>query len=482
MKTSHLCIRFPVVAAVALAACGAGNASTASAGTSSQSGDNAPPASALNVGAIVRAAVVPQATATLGSIAITPSLLTLSPGSTATVVVTGTYSDGSVRTLSASGETFQTSNANLVTVDASGTVTVSAHAKNASTAVLRVVDKATGMATTGHKDARVTVRTGDGAPTATSVSAVTSTAQRNVNCATIRPFYYEIGNAESALVSGSMDASGQTPITSTTAMSVASASKWIYGTYVVQKRGGAANLTSADVSFLTFTSGYTYMGTDQQGSTCTPPPGGGVDSIQHCLTLPSKTVPGMYFNQRNPATVGTFDYDAGHEENHAGQYQHEISTLDTSDIGPAFVTEFNVGAISLRYTQPLMAGGLYTTPDSYATILRGILSGQLGMLEALGTHPVCAWNGNGCSAPDSPAYPNKWHYSIAHWVEDDPTTGDGAFSSPGAFGFYPWIEANKKFYGIIARSTPSGTGVQNGMVSMLCGHELRAAWESGIEQ
>ncbi len=36
----------------------------------------------------------------------------------------------------------------------------------------------------------------------------------------------------------------------------ASASKWIYGMYVVQNRGGAVNLSAAHVKFLNFTSGY----------------------------------------------------------------------------------------------------------------------------------------------------------------------------------------------------------------------------------
>jgi len=30
--------------------------------------------------------------------------------------------------------------------------------------------------------------------------------------------------------------------------------------------------------------------------------------------------------------------------------------------------------------------------------------------------------------------------------------GDGAFSSPGAFGFYPWIDRTKTNYGVLARS------------------------------
>ena len=83
------------------------------------------------------------------------------------------------------------------------------------------------------------------------------------------------------------------------------------------------------------------------------------------------------------------------------------------------------------------------------------------MRDALGTHAVCAWIGPGCDAVRSPALTVQWHYSISHWIEDDPATGDGAFSSPGAFGFYPWIEANKQYYGVISRFARSGDELQS---------------------
>jgi hypothetical protein len=42
--------------------------------------------------------------------------------------------------------------------------------------------------------------------------------------------------------------------------------------------------------------------------------------------------------------------------------------------------------------------------------------------------------------------PEAWQYSYGHWVETD-----GSFSSPGLYGFYPWIDASKTRYGLIAR-------------------------------
>ena len=120
--------------------------------------------------------------------------------------------------------------------------------------------------------------------------------------------------------------------------------------------------------------------------------------------------------------------------------------------------------------------------NDYTPILLAILSGQQGMLSALGANAVCAWVGAGCNAAYSPITTERWHYSMAHWVEDDPTSGDGAFSSPGAFGFYPWIDANKRFYGVISRFAPTGTGTENGAASARCGRALRAAWETGVQR
>jgi hypothetical protein len=73
----------------------------------------------------------------------------------------------------------------------------------------------------------------------------------------------------------------------------------------------------------------------------------------------------------------------------------------------------------------------------------------------------------------------SWSYSIGHWVDADPVVGDGAFSSTGAFGFHPWIDASKTSYGVLARRTAvPGTGSE----SAACGRLLRKAWATGAAQ
>ncbi len=440
--------------------------------------------SGLGTSASASTVITVSPSVTLSSIALSPATLVLAPNATAQVTVTGTYSDGSTQVLPATEETFSSSNGAVATVAANGVVTISGTAMANATATISAADPTTNLSTAAANSTQVTVSgvSSNGPPTATSASAAATTAQKNAQCTVIQPFYWEIGDANSALASGSPTPSGGSAVTASSRFSIASASKWIYGMYVVQKRGAAANLTDSDIQFLTFQSGYTYMGSDTSGATCTAP-SSGADSINNCLTLPSTTTPGKFMNSQNPTTTGVFDYDSGHEENHAGQFQPEINALDTTQLGSTINAGLGISGITLRYNQPLLAGGIYASAADYTPILRAVLSGQLAMLEAWGTNAVCAWSvGTGCSAAFSPINAQHWHYSIAHWVEDDPATGDGAFSSAGAFGFYPWIEANKRYYGVISRYAPATGAIQNGLQSALCGHEIRAAWESGQAQ
>jgi hypothetical protein len=429
----------------------------------------------------VNSTVVVVSTPTLVAIALSPLTVSLAPGASSQLTVTGTYSDGSTHSLMVSSESFNSSNTGVALVSATGVVTAATNAISGSTSTITATDAGSGFTTSSNNATRVTITApAAGPPMAGSATAATQTAQNNAACTAVQPFYWEIGDANSALASGSSTQSGGTPVTAATKWTIASASKWIYGMYVVQNRGGAANLSAADIKFLNFTSGYTYMDTLTQSATCSAPTSG-ADSINYCLTLPSSTA-GKTYASHDPSTDGIFDYDGGHEENHAGQFQPEINSLDTSQLGATIGAGLNVSGITLRYTQPLLAGGIYASANDYSPILRAVLQGQLGMLDALGTHAVCAWVGAGCNAASSPAATVKWHYSVAHWVEDDPASGDGAFSSPGAFGFYPWIESNKRFYGVISRYATANGEIQNGLASSQCGHALRAAWETGIAQ
>jgi hypothetical protein len=316
-----------------------------------------------------------------------------------------------------------------------------------------------------------------GLPTPSSVKAAKATAANNSLCTAIMPFYWEIGDARSVIVSESegVNSSGA-PVLGTTKLNVDSSAKWLYGTYVVQVRGSAANLTAQDIDFLHMTSGYTNMGGDNHpAGTC--PPSDDPDTVNACLLL-DNPANGLPYDYQNPATIGFFDYDGGHFENHASQFT-ALGNVPNNTLGLTVAAQLGPD-VKLTYSQPLLPGGANMTSEAYGKVLQNIVSGKLAMLGALGIYPVCTLASATCDALDSPI-PWAWNYSIGHWVEDDPTVNDdGAFSSPGRQGFYPWIEAGKTYYGLIGRAVVSPH--QEGVLSTQCGQMIRHAWDTGVQQ
>lgn len=285
------------------------------------------------------------------------------------------------------------------------------------------------------------------------IAAATATANNNPNCAesVLGPFYWEIGDRNGAKVSGSV---GSAAPGSSTMMSIASSSKWLYSAYVVQRRG----VRDVDVPFLNFTSGYSQFLPLCLASR----------TVQDCLADGGDTL--------NPATVGRFAYGGGHMQHHAVDTMG-MGALDNSGLGTTMAS--TIGDFGIAYEQPQLAGGAVASPASYASFLRAILQGSLAIGAALGTHEVCT-NPRTCATAAITPLPQSesWGYSLGHWVEDDPVVGDRAFSSPGALGFYPWIDNTKTLYGILARVSNSESDA--GYHSAQCGRLIRQAWVSGV--
>lgn len=286
------------------------------------------------------------------------------------------------------------------------------------------------------------------------VAAASATANSNVSCAqaTIGPFYWEIGDSAGPKVSGSV---GPGAPTASTIMSIASASKWLYSAYVVQRVG----VRASDVPFLNFTSGYSmfYL------PLCRP-----TDTVGSCL---------VGNDGFDPTTEGRFAYDSGHMQYHAVNAMG-LGALDNSALSAEL--QAAIGDFGIVYTQPQLAGGAAASPAGYASFLRRILRGELAIANALGSNKVCT-NPMTCSTAAGTPIPSEesWNYSLGHWVEDDPFFGDHAFSSAGALGFYPWINSTKTLYGILARVT-SGLEANAGYHSAQCGRLIRQAWQTGV--
>ncbi|MGN6528628.1 MAG: hypothetical protein ACTHL8_19730 [Burkholderiaceae bacterium] len=282
-------------------------------------------------------------------------------------------------------------------------------------------------------------------------AAANTAATTDPQCTAVQPFYWSVGDATGSL--GGASAGTSAPV-ATTPMAIASASKWIYGAYVAQVRGGA--LTADDIRYLTLRSGY-------------------VDFDQ---CLPGQTVDECEAYENNgryeAADDGKFYYNGGHMEKHAADN-------GLGPLGSAALADAINGALGTRfaYAQPQLPGGIVTDAADYGEFLRRIVAGELAMSQLLGADAVCT---NPLACPQQAVYTpvpeENDHYSIGHWVEDDPRVGDGAFSSPGKFGFYPWISADKSLWGVIARRSDVADE-QRGYESMLCARRIRASWIAG---
>lgn len=296
-------------------------------------------------------------------------------------------------------------------------------------------------------------------PTDRAAAAAATAGSTSNACASIRPFYWEIGDRSARLASGSITSpSSATVYGADTPMAIASASKWIYGAYVAQVRQGV--LTEEDKKFLTMRSGYV--------------------SMRECL--PMQTVDGcLAYNGNGSYTAeadGVYTYNGGHMQEHASL--EGLGPLSTKRLTAAVKAQLG-SELKIAYALPQLASGVVATADAYGRFLRKMLDGRLRIGALLGSAAACT-NPLTCRSEGFELSPvmldTSWHYSLGHWVEDDPATGDGAFSSAGAFGFYPWIDATKTSYGIVARKAEASSGWS----SSACGKLIRKAWATGVAQ
>jgi len=302
---------------------------------------------------------------------------------------------------------------------------------------------------------------------ATRIDAANKTAQNNASCQAVQPFYWEIGDTTGALGSGS---AGTGAPDAGTAMNIASASKWLFAAYVVQMHGDVP----ANRPYLNFTSGYS--------------------NFDNALCASTQTVAECNNGVINltEANAHTFHYQGGHMQRLAVDLG--LGGMNVLQLA----SEVNAGIgndVGVAYVEPQPPGGVRTNARSYAVFLRKLLKNspsplQLGPL--LGTQAVCVHPSATCSASSETAnaLPEDFHYSLGHWVEDDPATtpstpvDNRAYSSAGAFGFYPWVDFDRTLYGIVARQDSTGetAGTGEGYSSLKCGRLIRLAWKTGTQQ
>jgi len=315
--------------------------------------------------------------------------------------------------------------------------------------------------TDGGVDGGVDSSALDAPSEASGPAAATNAANGDPLCTAIAPFYWEIGDVNGAIVSGT---TGSGLIKQTTQLNIASASKWWWGAYVVEKF--KTDLSQIDLASMTMQSGRTNF-TDCSGAT----------TIDACCAMTGLAGTGTTNCDVETGDVGHFFYGGGHFEGYAST----LGLGSDDDAALASAMSSLLGSeLQFSFTQPQPAGGMKMSAADYTQFLRKILGGGLAIRDHLGENAVCTLPGASCPSAHYSPSPLAWHYSYGHWVEDEPQTGDGAFSSAGKFGFYPWIDASKKFYGVVAREdlAPGNGTVQDAPYykSVLCGRAIRSAF------
>ncbi|WP_020651002.1 hypothetical protein [Solimonas variicoloris] len=306
------------------------------------------------------------------------------------------------------------------------------------------------------------------APTAAfayDIAAATAAAE-GAACTDARPFYWEIGGSSGApIASGQV---GGTDFARNTTVTLASASKWVFAAYVLQRYSGIPTGSGGAqiVDALNMKLGYTSLNDYLCQLTLT---------VSGCFTVGSN-------DNHDSAADGHFFYNSGH-----GQYvasQASLLNLGNKTRNTLFTevnSYLNLGS-SFGYANLPLSSGMQGNAADYATFLQRIMTGYYVISSYLNYSPVvtypCASGLSGCT----PLGSVDFHYSLHHWIEDNTGgtlsngktlgPGDGAHSSPGAFGFYPWITADKQYYGILSREASSGAPGD----SIPCGQAIRKAF------
>lgn len=294
-----------------------------------------------------------------------------------------------------------------------------------------------------------------------AVNAASAAAQGN-QCNLLGGFYWEIGNADGILGGSSVPVGGA--YSRTTDMELASASKWAFGAFALEdlKSKGFAGPSASQTQKLVMTSGYTR---------------------QNALTCVNSTTVNQCLGSTGPVAsrTGAHYYDGQHLQKLFSDLGY--GTLGKSGMQTAY--DNALGTIGWTVDNVSASAGLTGSAADYATFLTKIMKGDLEMGARLGQSAVCthtALLANRCVARGLPRgqfspVNEPWDYGYAHWVEKENGTTVDAYSSPGLYGFYPWISANKAYYGIVARKSNALGAYTN---SVDCGRAIRKAFEGSL--
>ena len=203
----------------------------------------------------------------------------------------------------------------------------------------------------------------DGPDVAARQAAADQTAASAAECAAIGDFYWEIGDASGRLGSGARG----TTYGATTAVSIASSSKIVFGAYMIESKAGA--LTDVQKAALRMLSGYAGLDPLLCSNAAT---------VQACLDAGT---PGPNYRYA-AAEVGKFHYNGAHDQwyvaTSTAQGGEGMAALSAAQLTSTVLTTLKISP-GFAYASPLPSGGIRSTPEQFAVFLRAIVSGQLAL-------------------------------------------------------------------------------------------------------
>lgn len=133
---------------------------------------------------------------------------------------------------------------------------------------------------------------------------------------------------------------------------------------------------------------------------------------------------------------------------------------------------------------PRLAGGMTWTGEEYLGFLRALYAGDL--LEPATRAELFANQRGEAVVVASPAYAQlseDWAYGLGNWLECATATAPDSYdcgeghrnSSAGAYGAYPFIDFDHRYFGILARQGALGSGFE-GVLLFRAVEEVAGRW------
>ncbi len=134
---------------------------------------------------------------------------------------------------------------------------------------------------------------------------------------------------------------------------------------------------------------------------------------------------------------------------------------------PAEFAMYTTPRQALGTSNPLVAGGLRATMNEYARVLElAFARGRYGGVQLINTALMDLQSREPFPSATIGFTPLPGtRYGLAAWLEcGAPAAGCATISSPGAFGFTPWLDREVGYYAILGMEVVSASGTQDGVV------------------